>query len=114
MMDVIAESAEHQRDATSWGFSEGDQLGAGLLAWERLGDGRRCETWLCWCTHRWVPVVVKLPRPGSLGERTFAALAREAHAVGSLAHPGIQRLLEARLDAPVPLLVFEYIEGPTL
>jgi len=31
-----------------------------------------------------------------------------------LAHSSIQRLLEARLDGPVPHLVFEYIEGPTV
>lgn len=31
-----------------------------------------------------------------------------------LTHSSIQRLLQAELDGPVPHLVFEYIEGPTL
>jgi Protein kinase domain len=43
-----------------------------------------------------------------------AGLAQEAAVAGSTAHPGIRRLLEARLDRPLPHLVFEYVEGPTL
>ena len=44
----------------------------------------------------------------------MAALAQEAQVAGPVAHPGIRRLLEARLDQPLPHLVFEYVEGPTL
>ncbi len=44
----------------------------------------------------------------------MAALAQEAQVAGSVAHPGIRRLLESRLDQPLPHLVFEYVEGPTL
>jgi serine/threonine protein kinase len=43
-----------------------------------------------------------------------AALAGEAQVAGSTAHPGVRRLLESRLDQPLPHLVFEYVEGPTL
>ena len=44
----------------------------------------------------------------------MAGLAQEAEVAGATAHPGIRRLLEARLDQPLPHLVFEYVEGPTL
>ena len=97
----------------SWSWSPGDELAPGLLAWALLGDGRRCETWLAWDLGRWCPVAVKLPRPGQ-GARAVAALAREAEVAAAVAHPGIRRLLDDRLDRPLPHLVFEYVEGPTL
>jgi eukaryotic-like serine/threonine-protein kinase len=97
----------------SWAWPPGHELAPGLLAWALLGDGRRCETWLAWDLGRWCPVAVKLPRPRQ-GARAVAGLAQEAAVAGATAHPGIRRLLEARLDAPVPRLVFEYVEGPTL
>jgi eukaryotic-like serine/threonine-protein kinase len=98
----------------SWSWPAGHELAPGLLAWALLGDGRRCETWLAWDLGRWCPVAVKLPRPGPGTARAVAALAREAQVAGSTAHPGIRRLLESRLDQPLPHLVFEYVEGPTL
>jgi serine/threonine protein kinase len=97
----------------SWSWPPGHELAPGLLAWALLGDGRRCETWLAWDLGRWCPVAVKLPRPDQPA-RAVAALAQEAQVAGSTAHPGIRRLLEARLDRPLPHLVFEYVEGPTL
>ena len=97
----------------SWNWPSGHELAPGLLAWALLGDGRRCETWLAWDVGRWCPVAVKAPRPGGR-TRAVAALAREAQVAGPTAHPGIRRLLEARLDQPLPHLVFEYVEGPTL
>jgi len=98
----------------SWAFTPGAEIVPGIYAWGLLGDGRQCETWLAWCTRRWSPVAIKLPRPDHVNHRAREALAREAARVGSLAHPGIQRLLEARLESRVPHLVFEYLEGPTL
>jgi len=97
----------------SWSWSPGDELVPGLLAWALLGDGRRCETWLAWDLGRWCPVAVKLPRPGQ-GTRAVAALAREAEVAAAVAHPAIRRLLDDRLGQPLPHLVFEYVEGPTL
>jgi eukaryotic-like serine/threonine-protein kinase len=97
----------------SWSWPAGHELAPGLLAWALLGDGRRCETWLAWDVGRWCPVAVKLPRPGPM-TRAVATLAREAQVAGSTAHPGFRRLLSSRLDQPLPHLVFEYVEGPTL
>ena len=97
----------------SWSWSPGDELAPGLLAWALLGDGRRCETWLAWDVGRWCPVAVKLPRPGH-GARAVAALAGEAEVAAAVAHPAIRRLLDDRLDRPLPHLIFEYVEGPAL
>jgi serine/threonine protein kinase len=99
---------------SSWACAVGEELVPGARAWALLGDGRRCETWLAWSRNHWTAVAIKLPRPGEINQRSRRALAREANAVLPLAHPSIQRLLEARLEDPVPHLVFEYVEGPTL
>ena len=98
----------------SWSFAPGDAIVPGIHAWALLGDGRRCETWLAWCVRRWAPVAIKLPRPECINERTYQALSREANTVAPLMHPAIQRLLEAQCEGPLPYLVFEYVEGPTL
>ena len=99
---------------SSWNWPAGHELAPGLLVWALLGDGRRCETWLAWDLGRWCPVVVKLPRPDGQPDRAVAALATEAEVAAAVAHPGIRRLLDDRLDRPLPHLVFEYVEGPTL
>jgi serine/threonine protein kinase len=98
----------------SWSFAPGDEIVPGFHAWSLLGDGRRCETWLALSVQLWTPVAIKLPRPGCINERTYQALKREANTVASLVHPAIQRLLAAHCEEPLPYLVFEYIEGPTL
>lgn len=99
---------------SSWACEVGEELVPGARAWTLLGDGRRCETWLAWSRDHWTAVTIKLPRPDQVDGRSRRALAREANAILPLAHPSIQRLLSARLEDPVPHLVFEYIEGPTL
>jgi hypothetical protein len=86
----------------SWSWPARHELAPGLLAWALLGDGRRCETWPAWDLGRWCPVAVKLPRPGPGTARAAAALTREAQVAESTAHPGIRRLLESRLDQPLP------------
>jgi serine/threonine protein kinase len=109
-----AKTLTRAREERSWAFVPGKEIVSGLHAWTLLGDGRHCETWLAWSIPLWTPVAIKLPRPGCLDQRTHAALSREARTVASLRHPAIQRLLDGRCDGPVPHLVFEYVEGPTL
>jgi serine/threonine protein kinase len=100
---------------TGWGFAPGDTIVAGLRAWACLGGGRRCESWLAWSTVWWMPVVLKLPRPGLVEDpATRADLAHEAEVTAGLAHPGVQRRYAAVLDADLPYLLSEYVEGPTL
>jgi serine/threonine protein kinase len=98
-----------------WSVEPGQELVPGFRAMALLGDGRRCETWLAWDVARWCAVAVKLPRPSELGAgKAEAALARERQVVAGLSHPGLRRLLDSRLWASPPHLIFEYLEGPTL
>jgi serine/threonine protein kinase len=102
-------------DPAGWEFAPETTIAPGLRAWTALGGGGRCECWLAWSDRHWCPVVVKLPRPGRMTEpATLAGLTREARIAGALAHPAIQRLLDARLDDDIPHLIFEYVEGPSL
>lgn len=96
-------------------YGSGDVLPAGLAAWERLGVGRRCETWLAWSRQLWGPVVAKFPRPHQLDHpRARAALRREVAALDGNLHPALPRLYEDGTGRDVPYVVFEYVDGPAL
>lgn len=96
-------------------YRTGDAIGPGLFAWEQLGDGRRFESWLAWSVPHWSQVVVKLPRQEFRADAgTARHLGREARLLRRLSHPAIQVLLEDAHRGPVPHLVLEYVEGPTL
>lgn len=98
-----------------WRLRPGEPLLPGLLAWTQLGDGVRRETWLAWSTRHWVAVAVKLPRPGLVHDpRLRDTLRREADLMRRVDHPAFQRLLHDGSAEPVPHLVVEYIEGPSL
>jgi eukaryotic-like serine/threonine-protein kinase len=103
-------------EASSWQFAAGDRIVPDLFAWEVLATGRRYETWLAWSVSRWSAVVVKMPRKDSLTGSARRGLAREADIAGTLSHPSIVRLLEARVgeEEALPYIVYEYVEGPTL
>lgn len=111
--------ARHTGRATtifsSWGFDQGDEITAGLLALHLLGGGEVYESYLAWDRERFTGVVAKLIRPGHLGESwARPAFAREADLLASLAHPFIVRSFGADLDSERPYLLLEFLEGPTL
>jgi hypothetical protein len=109
------DDADGREDDAAWPFAEGDEIVPGLRAWGVVGEGLRCETWVAWDDRRWCPVAVKLPHPDRVDcERTLAGLGRESSITGRLAHPSVQRLLDDRLDRPLPHLVFEYVQGPAV
>ena len=95
-------------------FAPGEHIVDDYYAVELLGEGKRFETWLAWSERHWCAVAVKLPHQASRDDRTRRSLAHEAATVSPLVHPAIQRLLDSRADAPLPYLVYEYVEGPTL
>jgi len=104
-----------KQERADWAFEPGDTIVPGKSAIACLGDGMRTESWLAWDRQRWVPVMVKVARPDQVGSRTArAALHREAAAHRRLQHPALQRLFEDGTQAPLPHLVTEYIQGPTL
>lgn len=109
-MCVLTSAAE-----STWNPVVGAEFLPGLLAWDQLCGGERCETWLAWSTDRWAPVVVRLPRPAEVADAdTWQDLVVEARSRGLVEHPGFQRMWDARLEEKVPHLVMEYVEGPGL
>lgn len=115
-VSVLADRAVDNVDGQPvWTFGEGGPIVDGLLAWERLGVGTRCETWLAWSVEMWSPVVVKLLRPHQVEHpRGRAAIAREADALGAVRHPAFPRLWADAREAPLPHLVMEFVDGPDL
>ena len=108
-------SQVEEQERTSWAFGPGDTIVTSMCAIARLGDGMRTESWLAWDAVRWAPAVVKIARPDHVGsEKARASLHREADAHRCLQHPALQRLLEDGAEAPLPHLVMEYIQGPSL
>jgi serine/threonine protein kinase len=96
-------------------YAPGEQIVTGIHAWAHLGEGRRCETWLAWSTELWSQVAVKLPLAGQMDDpRSAVRLGEEAAILGGLHHPAIERLLMDRHTDPVPHIVKEYVEGPTI
>ena len=98
-----------------WVSAEGCELPGGTLAIERLGVGQRCETWLVWSPSLWSPAVLKLARPHQFRHpRAVKSLRRETAALDGNLHPALPRLLADGTDAPVPHLLIEYVDGPSL
>jgi serine/threonine protein kinase len=112
---VPNQSTDPTDDLPVWEFEPGEPITPGNLAWEPLGVGQRCETWLAWSTLLWVPVVVKLARPHQAEHpRARVAVTRECDALIRCPHPALPRLLaDGRAGTP-PYLVQEYLDGPTL
>jgi serine/threonine protein kinase len=99
----------------TWDAAEGSELPGGTLAIERLAVGRRCETWLVWSPELWTPAVLKLARPHQVRHpRALKSLRRETTALGENLHPALPRLLADGSAAPIPHVLIEYIDGPSL
>jgi serine/threonine protein kinase len=98
-----------------WAAVEGCELPGGTIAIDRLGVGRRCETWLVWHPTLWCPAVLKLARPDQLNHpRAVKSLRRETAALAGNIHPAFPRLLADGTNETVPHLLIEYIDGPSL
>jgi eukaryotic-like serine/threonine-protein kinase len=112
---VPHQSTDPADDLPVWEFEPGEPITPGNLAWEPLGVGQRCETWLAWSSQLWVPIVVKLARPHQAEHpRARVAVTRECDALIRCPHPALPRLLtDGRAGTP-PYLVQEYLDGPTL
>jgi serine/threonine protein kinase len=113
LLDTLADPLPLDEDGLPvWRVDEGSVLVPGALAWDRLGVGYRCETWLCWSVTRWHPVVVKLPRPHQIDHpRARAALRREARALAAVRHPALPAMYEDGTDAPLTYVAMEHVDG---
>jgi serine/threonine protein kinase len=98
-----------------WDFTDGSELPGENLAVERLDVGVRCETWLVWNPGLWSPAVLKMARPHQVRRpRAVETLCQETAALAGNLHPGLPRLLSDGTSDPVPHILIEYIDGPTL
>jgi eukaryotic-like serine/threonine-protein kinase len=98
-----------------WPYAENDLMPGGHRAWERLGVGRRCETWLVWSPRLWAPAVLKLARPHQVANpRGVQTLRREVAALRDNPHPVLPRLYADGTADAVPWIALEYVDGPTL
>jgi serine/threonine protein kinase len=98
-----------------WPYAEGDAMPGGHRAWDRLGVGLRCETWLVWSPRLCAPAVLKLARPHQAGHpRAARTLRREVAALTDNPHPVLPRLYADGTTEAVPWIALEYVDGPTL
>lgn len=115
MSNTVAPTAPSPDTSALGGLPRaGQALLPGLLAWERLSAGHRIDTWLCWSSERWCPVVVKLAAtaPDAADVDVTPELRDEASNLELVGHPGFPRLWHAGWSAATPHLVLEYVEGP--
>jgi serine/threonine protein kinase len=116
MLELQSEADDLDEDGDPIGrYSPGDRLPSDCLAWERLGVGHRCETWLAWSPQLWCATVVKFPRPHQMNHpRARQSLGREVAALGGNLHPALAALYEDGTSAVMPYLVSEYVDGIAL
>ena len=99
----------------SWNFAEGDQLTPELTAMRLLGGGSSYEAYLAFDEVTFSPVVVKVIRPGRVGdEANLRGLRREVASLALINHPVVVRGLRHELEGDRPHIVLEHIDGPRL
>mgnify|MGYP006281775173 CR=1 FL=1 len=97
-----------------WLFEQGDLVVDDIRALGRLGVGLRCESWIAH-SPRFGIVTLKVCRPHEInGARGIRAMRREADALLLVQHRAVRSLIEPRIDAPIPALVFEHAPGTSL
>jgi len=102
-------------DIDTWHLSEGDLITPELTVLRRLGGGFAYEVFLAFDEVTYVPVVVKVVRPGQVAdENTLRGLRREVEALALVNHPVVARGLRFDLEAERPHVVLQHIEGPRL
>jgi serine/threonine protein kinase len=98
-----------------WRLRQGDEIAPGRSAIKLLGGGLRYEAYLAWDERLHSLVVVKVVRPGLVGDRrTLEGLAEEVTMLDRLHHPVLLRGFAADLSSPRPHVVLEHLEGPRL
>jgi len=98
-----------------WALTEGSEIAPGRHAVKLLGRGERYETYVARDDRLGCHVVAKVLRPDRLDDRSaHEGLAAEAEMLIRLRHPVIVRSLDEALDAPLPHVALEHLDGPAL
>ena len=106
---------EDDEDEKSWGWDEGDEIGAGRYALKLLGGGSDYEAYLAWDETMLAPVVAKCVRPHLVGDaHLLKAMRREADLLLGLRHPVVVRGFDIVAEGEHPHVVMEHLEGPNL
>ena len=99
----------------TWGFQPGDAITPELTAQRLLGGGAAYEAYLATDDITYAPVVVKVVRPGQVGDKsTLRGLRREIEALDVVNHPSVVRALRAEPGGDRPHVVLEHLDGPRL
>ena len=102
-------------DKDSWGFGPGDEITPDLSTVKLLGGGSSYEAYLAFDEVTYGPVVVKVLRPGQVGDASsLRGLRREVRALATVNHPVVVRGLRHDLEGDRPHVVLEQIDGPRL
>jgi serine/threonine protein kinase len=102
-------------ERSSHELAEGDEIAPGRSVLRSLGGGSRYEVLLVWDEERFAIMVAKVLRPGVADDAdALEDLREEAAALDALAHPVILRRFDAVLEGPLPHLLVEHLEGPTV
>ena len=103
------------RTRPTWGLSEGDAIAPGRTVLRRIGGGRRYEVFLVWDEHRLAVLVAKVLRPDQASRpAALRDLAPRGRAARAARASGRRARLRRRHRRPVPHLLLEHLEGPTL
>ncbi|MFP5282224.1 MAG: serine/threonine-protein kinase, partial [Actinomycetes bacterium] len=98
-----------------WDFAEGDPITDQLTTVRLLGGGASYEAYLAFDEVTLGPVVVKVLRPGQVGDHaSLRGLRREVEALATVNHPVVVRGLRSELAGERPHVVLEQIDGPRL
>jgi serine/threonine protein kinase len=117
---VVAEPSGEQREQepapkSSWELDPGAEIAPGRSVVKGVGGGTRYEVFLVWDDDLHALAVAKVIRPDQAeAERPLRELGEEADLLGRLAHPVIVRGFDTVLEGPMPHLVIEHLEGPSL
>jgi serine/threonine-protein kinase len=99
----------------SWHLAEGDPITPELTAMRLLGGGSAYEAYLAFDDVTFSPVVVKVIRPGRVGDDvSLRGLRREVASLATVNHPVVVRGLRHALEGERPHVVLEHIDGPRL
>ncbi len=113
--DSSLPAPEERRAAASWELTEGDEIAPGRSVVKAVGGGSRYEVFLVWDADLYALAIAKVIRPDqATQERPLRELAREAELLGQLQHPVVVRGFDVEGEGPMPHLLIEHLEGPSL